>query len=234
MSYSYALPGERFSSGLTRRWLLATTLSQLICLGALIGAGMLAQRLQWLTGSPEKIALDLAVAVVFGVTYGWLRGNVLRAGLARFPMRLWCLAAAALAVVFTPPVPVFAFDLTPASGASAVARALSPYAINGLIYGFAVGGLEALVMRRAAFGLMLWVLSSGFAWALANVAATLGITLTYLWLTPQITHASVTFLWSLAMAPVVALLMLPALRNLTPQLSYYGPRVYRPLFQRER
>ncbi len=41
-----------------------------------------------------------------------------------------------------------------------------------------------------------------------------------------------TVLWSLTMAPLVAFLMLPALRNLTPQLSYYGPRVYRPLLQR--
>jgi hypothetical protein len=33
-------------------------------------------------------------------------------------------------------------------------------------------------------------------------------------------------------APIVALLMLPALHALTPQLSYYGPRVYRPLVRR--
>ena len=153
MSYSYALPGERFSSGLSRRWLVACTLSQLICLGALEAGGVLAQRMQWLTGSPEKIALDLVTAAIFGLTYGYLRGNVLRTGLARFPMALWCLVAAALALVFTPPVPEFAVNFLPASGASAAARVLSPFAINGLIYGLVVGGLEALVMRmRAADG----------------------------------------------------------------------------------
>ncbi len=35
-------------------------------------------------------------------------------------------------------------------------------------------------MRRAAFGLTLWVLLSGFAWALAYAVATLGFTLTSL------------------------------------------------------
>lgn len=232
MSYSYALSGEHSSSGLSRRWLLACMLSQLVCVCALLGSGMLAQRMQWLTGSPEKIALDLIVPAIFGLTFGYLRGSVLRTGLARFPMRLWCLAAAALAAVFTPPVPVFVFDLVPASGASAIARALSPYAVNGLIYGLVVGGLEALVMRRAAFGLMLWVLLSGFAWAVAHALATLGITLTAGWLLTRLGFDAMTSLWSLATMPVVALLMLPALRNLTPQLSYYGPRVYRPLLRR--
>jgi hypothetical protein len=234
MSYSYALPGERFSSGLSRRWLVACTLSQLICLGALEAGGVLAQRMQWLTGSPEKIALDLVTAAIFGFTYGYLRGNVLRTGLARFPMALWCLVAAALALVFTPPVPEFAINFLLASGASAAARVLSPFAINGLIYGLVVGGLEALVMRRAAFGLTLWVLASGFAWALAHVTTTLGITLTSEWMMPKLGYAGTTFLWSLIAAPIAAALMLPALRNLTPQLSYYGPRVFRPLFQRDR
>lgn len=232
MSYSYALPGERSSSGISRRWLLACTFSQLACIGAMTAGAMLAQHMQWLTGSPEKIALDLLIAAIFGLTYGYLRGSVLRAGLARFPIRLWCLAAAALAVVFTPPAPVFVFDLTSASGASAIASALSPYAVKGLIYGLVVGGLEALVMRRAAFGLTLWVLLSGFAWAVAYATATLGFTLTFALLVPPLNVTGATLLWSLAIAPVAALLMLPALRNLTPQLSYYGPRVYRPLLRR--
>jgi hypothetical protein len=234
MSYSYALPGERFSSGLSRRWLVACTLSQMICLGALEGGGVLAQRMQWLTGSPEKIVLDLITAAIFGLTFGYLRGVVLRTGLARFPMALWCLAAAALALVFTPPAPMAIFDFNATAGMSVIARALSPSAINGLIYGLVVGGLEALVMRRAAFGLILWVLASGFAWALAHAAATLGITLTSEWMMPRLGYAGTAFVWSLAMAPLVAALMMPALRNLTPQLSYYGPRVFRPLFQRDR
>ena len=87
MSYSYALPGERFSSGLSRRWLFACTLSQLICLGALSGGGVLAQRMQWLSDSPEMIALHLATAAIFGLTFGYLRGCVLRTGLARFRWR---------------------------------------------------------------------------------------------------------------------------------------------------
>ena len=231
MSYSYALAAERFSSGLSRRWLLACTLSQLICLGALAAGAALAHRMQWLTGSPEKIGLDLLTAAVFGLTYGYLRGSVLRAGLARFPMARWCLSVAAVALVLTPPVPVFVFDLTPANGTSAIARMLSPYAVHGLISGIVVGGVEALGLRRAAFGLTLWVLLSGFAWALAHAAATLGFTLTFAWLVPPLNVAGATFLWSLATAPLAALLMLSALRNLTPQLSYYGPRVYRPLLR---
>lgn len=232
MSHSYALPGERFSSGLTRRWLAACMTSQLICVGALAGSGMLAQRMQWLTGSPEKIALDLIVAAVFGLTYGYLRGLVLRTGLARFPMRLWCLSIAAVALIITPPHPTALFDITIASPAPVLLRALSPVVINGLIYGLLVGFVEALVMRRAAFGLMRWAVLSTFAWSFAFAISTLGLTLTSAWLMPKLGYEITTSLWSLVMAPLVALLMLPALHGLTPQLSYYGPRVYRPKFRR--
>jgi hypothetical protein len=226
MSYSYALAGERFSSGLSRRWLIACTLSQLICLGALAAGGALAQRMQWLTGSPEMIGLSLITAAIFGLTYGYLRGCVLRSGLARFPLALWCLATAAVALVLTPPVPTAIPDFTASAGLIGTLRTLSPDFLKGLFYGLVVGGVEALVMRRAAFGLAIWVLLSGFAWALVYAAVTLSVTLASGW------QPGSTFLWSLMMAPLVAFLMLPALHNLTPQLSYYGPRVYRPLFQR--
>lgn len=232
MSYSYALPGERFSSGLSRRWLLVCTLSQLICVAALSLGGMLAQRMQWLTGSPEKIALDLATAAIFALTYGYLRGSVLRAGLARFPLRLWCLAAAAVALILTPPAPKFVFDIAVSSPASVIVSALSPVAFDGLVYGLVIGGVEALVMRRAAFGLTLWAFSSGFAWAIASAVTSLGFTLAYTWLVPPLTVTAAAALWSLVVAPVAALLMLPALHALTPQLSYYGPRAYRPLVRR--
>jgi len=225
MSYSYALAGERFSPGLSRRWIFACTLSQLICLGALASGGALAQRMQWLTGSPEKIALDLIVAATFGLTYGYLRGCVLRTGLARFPIGIWCVAAAALALVLTPPVPTAIPDLTASGGLAGILRALSPDLFKGLFYGFMVGCVEAFVMRRAAFGLAIWVLLSGFAWALVYAVVTLSVTLASGW------QAGSTFLWSLMMAPLVALLTLPAIHNLTPQLSYYGPRVYRPLLR---
>ncbi len=227
MSYSYALAGERFSPGLSRRWLYACTLSQLICLAALAGGGALSQRMQWLTGSPEKIALDLAIAAIFGLTYGYLRGRVLRTGLARFPLPIWCLAAAALALVLTPPVPAAIPDFNASGGLAGMFRAASPDFFKGLFYGLVVGGVEALVMRRAAFGLATWVLLSGFAWALVYAAVTLSVTLASGW------QAGSSFLWSLMMAPPVAFLMLPAIHNLTPQLSYYGPRVYRPLLSRE-
>lgn len=233
MSYSYALPAERFSSGLTRRWLVVCTLSQLVCLGAMLGGGALAQRMQWLSDSPEKIALHLVIAAIFGLTYGYWRGSVLRAGLARFPMPIWCIAVAAVAVIFTPPAPTFLFDIKASSPAFVISRELAPAALNGLIYGLVVGVVEALVMRRAAFGLTLWALLSGFAWSVASAAATLGYTLAFTWLVPPLTVTAASFLWSLAMAPVAAVLMLPALRNLTPQLSYYGPRVFRPFLPRE-
>ncbi|MET0277920.1 MAG: hypothetical protein ABW198_06245 [Pseudorhodoplanes sp.] len=228
MSYSYALAGERFSSGLSRRWLFACTLSQLICLGALSAGGALAQRMQWLTGSPEMIGLSLLTAAVFGLTYGYMRGSVLRAGLARFPLGLWCLAAAAVALVITPPVPAAIPDFTTSGGLTGILRALSPDFFKGLFYGLVVGCVEAFVMRRAAFGLAVWVLLSGFAWAVVYAAVTLCVTLASGW------QPGSTFLWSLMMAPLVAFLILPAIHNLTPQLSYYGPRVYRPLLRTQR
>jgi hypothetical protein len=189
----------------------------------------MAQRMQWLTGSPEKIGYDLAIAAIFALTYGYLRGNVLREGLARFPMRLWCLATAGVAMVFTPPEARFIFDISVSSPASVIINALSPVLLDGITYGLLIGGVEALVTRRSAFGLTPWVLLSGFAWAIAFAITSLGYTLTFSLLVPPLTVTVSSALWSLLAAPIAALLMLPALRSLTPRLSYYGPRVYRPL-----
>lgn len=232
MSHAHALPGERFSSGIARRWIVACMVSQAICLAALTAGAILAQRMQWLTHSPEKIALNLAIAAIFALTFGYLRGKALREALGRFPMRLWCLAAAAVALLFTSPEARFVFDITPWSRMSAILNAISPVVTDGLIYGLVVGGIEALVMRRTAFGLTVWVLLSGFTWAIAFAIASLGFTFTFNLLVPPLGFVASHALWSLLAAPVAALLTLPALRNLTPQLSYYGPRVYRPLLRR--
>jgi hypothetical protein len=76
------------------------------------------------------------------------------------------------------------------------------------------------------------LLLSGFAWAIAFATISLGYTLTFGLLVPPLTVTIASALWSVFAAPIAALLMVPALRNLSPRLDYYGPRVYRPLLRR--
>ncbi len=117
MSYSYALPGERFSSGLSRRWLLACTLSQLICVGALAGrrraraAHAMADR----QPGEDRTRSDRSPRSSVSPT-AICAAACCAPGSRAFRCALWCLAAAALAAVFTPPVPIFVFDLGPRRG----------------------------------------------------------------------------------------------------------------------
>jgi fucose permease len=96
MSYSYVLPGAQSSSGSAKRWLLTYPLAQLVCLGAAALAALLARNLQWPDGSYEALALSAATAVLYALTFGYLRGCVLRERLARFSMLWWCAATAAV------------------------------------------------------------------------------------------------------------------------------------------
>jgi hypothetical protein len=232
MSYSYALAGERSASGLSRRWLLACTLSQLVCLAAAAAIAAIAQHLQWPAGSREMLALHLALAAIYGLTFGYLRGCVLRDGLARFPLLVWCLAIAAISFFILPPAPAALAGMGVDSTMPAMARALAPVALQGFGYGLLIGAIEAFVMRRAAFGLIAWLLISALAWAIGLAAASLGMTFSSARLVPMLGAGATEMLFAVAAVFVVALAMLAALRLLKPQLSYYGPRVYRPLLRR--
>lgn len=227
MSYSYVLPGERSSSGVAKRWLLAYPLAQLLCLGAAAVAVFLARNLQWPDSSYETLAISAATAVIYGLTFGYLRGCVLREKLARFSMLWWCAAISAVSFFFLPPEPE-ALGLSGALNLQASVRAALPVLLSGFVYGLAIGTAEALTLRRAAFGLFGWALMSGFAWGLGHIA---GSALAGMVMAPQMTAFQIGSLHVVCMvlqAALAGLVMLPALRLITPRLRHYGPRVYRP------
>jgi hypothetical protein len=151
MSYSYVLSGERSSSGTAKRWLFAYPLAQLFCLGTAAGAAVLSSRLTSLDVSYVTLATSVAVAMVYGLTFGYLRGCVLRDKLARFSMPAWCAAIAAVSVFFLPPAPEALPALSGAmSNLQAAAIAALPVALSGFVYGLAIGAAEAFSLRRAA------------------------------------------------------------------------------------
>jgi hypothetical protein len=227
MSYSYVMPGERPSSGTARRWLFAYPLAQMLCLGASAGVTALTSRLPsdvpYLT-----LAAGVAVAAVYGLTFGYLRGCLLRERFARFSMIGWCAAIAAVSLFFLPPEPRALPDVSAMlSNLETAALVTQPVALSGFVYGLAIGAAEAFSLRRAVFGLFGWAIVSGFAWGFGHIAASAVAGLAApLQLTPFQTGAVQAICMTLQ-AAVAGLAMLPALRLLTPRLSYYGPRVYR-------
>jgi hypothetical protein len=227
MSYSYVLPGERSSSGAAKRWLLSYPLAQLVSLGATAVAVLLVRNIQWPDGSHEALALSAANALICGLTFGYLRGSVLREKLARFSMLWWCAAIAAVSFFFLPPEPQ-ALGLSGALNLQTSVRAALPVLLSGFAYGLAIGTAEALALRRAAFGLFGWALISGFAWGLGHIAAS---AFAGILLAPQLTAFQLGSLHvgcMIIQAALAGAVMLPALRLITPRLRHYGPRVYRP------
>lgn len=228
MSYSYVLPGERSSSGTAKRWLFAYPLAQVLCLAAAAGAAALGSRLPSVDASYLTLATGIAVAIVYGLTFGYLRGCLLREKLARFSMPAWCGAIALVSVFFLPPEPESLPALTGAtSNLQAAALATMPVALSGFVYGLAIGAAEAFSLRRAAFGLLSWTIVSGIAWGVGHLTASAVAGLVApLHLTPFQAGAVQAGCMTLQ-AAIAGLAMLPALRLVTPRLSYYGPRVYR-------
>ena len=231
MSYSYVLPGERSSSGRAKRWLLAYPVAQFLCLGAAAAVAALIGGLQDLPNldmSTVTFATGIAVACIYGLTFGYLRGCLLGERLARFSMPLWCGAIAAVSVFFLPPAPEALPGLTSAvSNLQAAARTATPIMLSGFVYGIVVGAAEAVSLRRAAFGLFGWTMLSGFAWGIGHVAATAAAVYAAPHAATAFQAGTVYAVCMLLQASLAGMVMLPALRLLTPRLSYYGPKVYR-------
>ncbi|MGD9921826.1 MAG: hypothetical protein AB7V13_10310 [Pseudorhodoplanes sp.] len=228
MSYSYVHPGEQSLPGVTKRWLIAYPLAQLLCLGGAASAAAISSRVPGFDPLYMRLSADIAVAAIYGLTFGYLRGSVMRDKLARFSMLWWCAAIAGISVFFIPPEP----EVLTGSGAAmsslqSAARALLPVLSSGFIYGLAIGAAEALSLRRAAFGLFGWVVLSGIAWGLGHVAASALASFAVSAALSPFQSGTIQVICMTLQAVIAGLLMVPALRLLAPRLSYYGPRVYR-------
>jgi hypothetical protein len=227
VAYSYVLPGESSSSGIAKRWLFAYPLAQALCLAASAGVTALTSRLPsdlpYLT-----LAAAVAIAAVYALAFGYLRGCVLRERLARFSMIGWCAAIAVISAFLLPPQPKALPDVSGIlSNLEAAALVTLPIALAGFVYGLAVGVAEAFSLRRAAFGLLGWVVASGFAWGIGHIAASVVAGFAAPLQLTSFETMAVQAGCMVLQATIAGLAMLPALRLLTPRLRYYGPRVYR-------
>ena len=231
MSQTTIIPGERSSAGLARRWLLTYVVAQAVCFALVAAATAGADRFDGVADIEEshrRLAVTIAIALIYAVTFGYLRGCMLRERLARFSMLAWCGAVGAVSLFFLPPEPQAIPGLNAASSLQTAARAALPFAMYGFLYGVVIGAAEAISLRRAALGLTGWVILSGFAWGIAHVAASAGaILIASFELSPFQTGAA-HGACMVTQALIAGLVMLPGLKVLAPRLSYYGPRVYRP------
>jgi len=233
VAYSYVLPAEQSSSGAAKRWLLAYIVAQLACFGAVSAVAEATRALAWPADSYEQMGLTAAVVAICGLTFGCLRGNVLRYRLAAFRMLHFCAAVTIVSFFFSIPMPGPVSGLIEAgNNPQTTMRLLMPVILAGLGYGLVVGVAEAFTMRRAAFGLFTWVAMSGIAWAGGLTVATLATTYASALSLSTIQAVLIAIACAVLQALITGLLMLPALRMLTPRLSYYGPRVFRPLLRR--
>lgn len=107
--------------------------------------------------------------------YARLTGVVLASVVSAFPQRPWSMLHLAMGTVlgiclaFAMLVPDSSEPLDLESAAEAV-FVFSVFAVSGGLLGVAVGGMQALVLCRAARGVKLWVATSGIAMAILAVA----------------------------------------------------------------
>jgi len=162
----------------------------------------------------------IGLSVFVGAVNGVLSGAVLQRILPSLPARTWIALQVMIAVVIAivggmsvmapPRDPIGTDDVS-------VLATLLGGLILGAMFGAAIGALEALVLRRAAFGTGTWITCSMIAYAIA---------LTFLAGSAKLLEVGSNFagefisqaLYLLA-AVMASLVMLPALRRLKTPLS---------------
>jgi hypothetical protein len=165
-------------------------------------------------------ALWIGLAVFVGAVNGVLSGAVLQRILPLLPARTWIALQVLIAVVIAimtgmslvgpPKAPAAPQDVP-------MLATLLGGLILGAIFGVAIGALEALVLRRAAFGTGAWITCSSIAYAVA---------LAFFAASAKLLEVGSNFAGEFAsqalyvVASVLAgLIMLPALRRLKTPLS---------------
>ena len=224
----FAIPDASSSPTLAERWIKANIVAAIVS-GV---ASFAIYGLKHAVGAAEQQAefgalLALYIATIAfsglaGAAGGVLTGAVLQRIVRRLPAWTWIALHAGMSIVVG--VAVELMD-TSRSARASEAPALDPSVlpssavfgalIFGAISGTIVGGLEALVLRRAATGMAAWIKWSAAAFAAAWLLLVSGATL----LPPGggLSSELVNQALSFAAAVIVALLTLPALRQLQPR-----------------
>ena len=172
------------------------------------------------------IAILFGVATILsalaGIAYGVLTGAVLQRIVPLLPVKSWIGVNAGMAVVAAvlSEISLMLLPGTTADDDSSIEDIVLVGLIVGGILGVAIGGLQALVLRRAALGASAWVAWSVVAYI---VAVLLVAGSGKLWETGggfagELATQAVAFLGY----AIISVVMLPALRRLRDPLSTAG------------
>jgi hypothetical protein len=178
-----------------------------------------------LAGIAILFVVAIVLSAIAGIAYGVLTGAVLQRIVPLLPVKSWIgvNAGMAVAAAVLSEIGLILLPGTPATDESSMGEVLMVGLIVGAVLGAAIGGLQALVLRKAALGASEWIVWSVIAFIVAVViVAGSG----KLWETGgggfagELVNQAVAFL-AYAMTSVV---MLPALRRLRdPLLAAAGP-----------
>lgn len=230
MSSTLALPDSGLRSSLARQWVMAHVIAAVVCVTTAYAGSSLAKVFGFDAkdaGSAAKaaaIALVVVVEVIYGLTYAYLRGAVLRRLLPNFPMRIWCVVIVGMILAIASVAGFSADSVTkPPQAASAftadkIPMMLLAMSVASLVMGLVVGTIEALVLRRVATGAGVWAILSSVAFAAGAIVLALASSLVLL--QPGLGAATLLFATlaiRILMQATVGLVMIPGLRSLQPR-----------------
>ena len=231
MSDTLAMPLPQGAPSTGRNWVKANIMAALISVAAglavlVVGhalgegkadAGMVAQVVIALTHALASVATLAAYAV--------LPGRVLRQKLPRFPMRAWIVLHVVAGLLIGIYTGYGALEPTTDSNELTEQLATLPIMIGilfggplvGAIFGLVVGSFQALIMRRAARGLGLWI---GFSVIAGMLSVTVMMAVGFTALPPTVSNVmgQVLMLITAFLTEIImAVVMLPAVARLTPR-----------------
>ena len=211
------------SHQLARRWIDAIILSAAVqtagnTLTIIIGRMLSVAE----TDSRELVAIFLLLAAVITALahgiYGFLIGQVLERKLPAFPLRSWIAVNALLGLIYGP---LLGLGLTtstdPDPSPWTKASLAAQYVVIGAIVNAMEGSVQALILRKVAYGAGTWIACSALAGAcwLLIIPDIPGIF-------SELTTTATALLQNLSMG----LILLPALLRLRPRAKHTIPVLF--------
>lgn len=215
------------NADIARPWILANAVAVAVtAVLALAGDGL--RNMLGIGGANVTLAMSVAyvaaeiVMTAFSMAlFAWLTGAVLAVPVPGFPQSKWMALHVTCGILvgffialsnFQPEVDGEPLDW---SDIPVLAFLLCAFAVGGAVLGAAWGGLQTLVMRQAAVGMRLWILSSAAAVCIIAILIILVLTVAPAdqgWEADLIAAAMIVACGTLA-----AVIMLPAVRRLRPR-----------------
>src|SRR5262245_2440896 len=172
------------------------------------------------SGALTTIFLLLAGAItaVAHAIYGFLTGEVLARKLPAFPLRSWIAVNALLGLIYGPLLGLGLITPTPSDPNPWTSASLAvEYVVIGAIVNAIEGSVQALILRKVAYGVGTWIAYSALAGAcwLLIIPDIPGIF-------RELTSTATAFLQILCMG----LVLLPALLRLRPRAGTTIPMLF--------